>query len=151
LHILTKVVRELMKSSTTSRRVTTDTATTLPRVRAEHTLVLHHHRPISQEASQANTADNQAITATLRLHLDSTAAVLRHSNMATANPNTEARSHNTKDTAHKLGSVDRVDQATVELLLVATDSKQVMAAQHRATMADQQTTTTTSTTRYVLS
>jgi predicted peptidase len=132
--------------------VTTDTATTLPKALAVHTRALHHRRPTSQEASRANTADSQAITATLHLHPDSTAAVLRHSNMATANPSKEARSHNTKDTAHKLVSVDRVDQATVELLLlVATDSRQVMAAQHKATTVVQETTTTTSTTRYVLS
>lgn len=140
----------LTRSSTASHPVTTDTATTPLKARAEHTLAPHHHRPTSQEVRQANTADNRATTATLRLHLPSTAPVLHRNNMATAKVNMEARSHSTKDTARRLDSVDKVDQAMAELLLVATDNRQGMVVPPRATMADQRTTTTTSTTRYVI-
>lgn len=119
------------------------------------TLELHLPRLTNQVVnpdnlgSLGNMDSNRATTATPRLHQDST--VVDSNSRATANRNMEGRRSNNilAATALRPASADRVGRITAVALREATDSKQAMAAQHRAITADPAIMTTTSTTRYV--
>lgn len=141
---------------TTSPLATTDTAITGLRDRVAPTLELHLPRLTNQVVnpdnlgSLGNMDSNRATTATPRLHQDST--VVDSNSRATANRNMEGRRSNNilAATALRPASADRVGRITAVALREATDSKQAMAAQHRAITADPAIMTTTSTTSTVV-